>query len=47
VTIVWVIPATTARQHGEEVREVFGCVGGCIAELAKAVTIVCDVTPYL
>lgn len=39
--------ATTRVQHGEEVREVPGCLDVCIAELAKAGTIAHDVTPYL
>lgn len=47
MTIVWVVSATTEMQHGEEVHEVFGCTDMCIAELAKAVTIVRDVTSYL
>lgn len=34
-------------QHGKEVREMFGCMDMYTAELAKTVTIVHDVTPYL
>lgn len=41
------MPAATAVRHGKEVREVFGCMHTCIAELARVVTIALDVTPYL
>lgn len=47
MTFIGVVCARDETQHGEEGHKVFGCMDMCIAELAKAVTIVHDVTSYL
>lgn len=39
--------ATAGAQHGEEIHQVSECVDVCVAELARAVTMVHDVTSYL
>lgn len=47
MTLTVLTSAGDEAQHGEKVHTVFGYMDMHIAELAKAVTIVHDVTAYL
>lgn len=47
MAVLQVMSATAGAQHGEEIHQVSECVDVCVAELARAVTMVHDVTSYL